>query len=80
VEYLLDTHVLVWFRADPARLGPKTLKLMQQPDTVCVLSSISALELAQLTHKERLTLPQPVDEWFEDSLRRFRFRKSEIDH
>ncbi len=80
MNYLLDTHVLVWFRADPTRLGQETLDLIQQPETVCFLSSVSALELAQLTYKGRLTLPQPVDEWFEDSLRRFRFRRSNIDH
>lgn len=80
MSYLLDTHVLVWYRADPARLGEGTLDLIRQPETDCILSSVSALELAQLTHKGRLTLPQPVDQWFEDSLRRFRFRRSDINH
>ena len=80
MAYLLDTHVLIWFRADPIRLGKKILGLIRQPETECFLSSVNALELAQLTHKGRLTLPQPVDQWFEDSLRRFLFKKSDMNH
>lgn len=80
MAYLLDTHVLIWFRADPAQLGEKTISLIREPTTACILSSVSALELAQLTYKGRLTLSQPVDKWFEDSLRRFCFRKSDMDH
>jgi PIN domain nuclease of toxin-antitoxin system len=80
MAYLLDTHVLIWFRADPTQLGEKTLSLIREPTTHCMLSSVSALELAQLSFKGRLTLPMPVDKWFEDSLRRFRFKKFDMDH
>jgi len=80
VAYLLDTHVLVWFRADPDELGKMTLSRIRQPETNCILSSVNALELAQLTHKGRLTLPQPVEEWFEDSIRRFRFKRFDMNH
>lgn len=80
MAYLLDTHVLVWFRAHPTRLGKKTLDRIRKPETNCILSSVSALELAQLSHKGRLTLPQPVEEWFEDSIRRFHFRHLDMNH
>lgn len=71
MTYLLDTHVLLWFRASPDKLGAKCLRLLKNPKTKCAVSVVSALELAQLVHKNRVSLPQPVDEWLEESTRKF---------
>jgi PIN domain nuclease of toxin-antitoxin system len=74
LSYLLDTHVLLWFRIQPDSLGPQTLKLLSQRKNELSISVISALEIAQLTFKNRITLPQAPDAWFEESLRHFNTR------
>lgn len=63
----LDTHVLLWFRIQPDSLGPKTIEILSQRTNELAFSIISALEIAQLTFKNRITLPQTPDSWFEDS-------------
>ena len=74
MSYLLDTHVLLWFRIQPDSLGSKTLELLSQRKNELAISVISALEIAQLTFKNRITLPQTPDVWFGDSLRHFNTR------
>ncbi|MGJ3241553.1 MAG: type II toxin-antitoxin system VapC family toxin [Opitutales bacterium] len=71
ITYVLDTHVLLWFRIKPDELGPKTLRLLKKPETAIVISIVTALEVALLVHKGRISLPQPVDTWFEVSLTLF---------
>jgi len=74
LSYLLDTHVLLWFRIQPDQLGPKTLKLLSNRKNELTISVISALEIAQLSFKNRITLPKAPDVWFEESLRHFNTR------
>ena len=69
MSYLLDTHVILWFRIQPNSLGPKALKLLGERENVLKVSAISALEIAQLVFKNRIILSQAPDVWFEDSLR-----------
>ena len=69
LSYLLDTHVILWFRIQPNSLGPKALKLLGERENVLKVSAISALEIAQLVFKNRIILSQAPDVWFEDSLR-----------
>jgi len=74
LSYLLDTHVLLWFRIQPGQLGPRTLELLSQRENAVSISVITALEIAQLTFKNRITLPKAPDAWFEESLRHFNTR------
>jgi PIN domain nuclease of toxin-antitoxin system len=43
---LLDTHTLVWFAMDLPRLPSGTRDMLQQPDTVVLVSPVSAFEIA----------------------------------
>lgn len=68
---LLDTHVLIWFRAEPKRLGRSALKMLRARDTAVRISVISSLEIAQLASKGRLALPCDVTGWMRESFRIF---------
>jgi PIN domain nuclease of toxin-antitoxin system len=78
VTYLLDTHVILWFRLEPERLGAKSLKLLSKRQTNLAISAVSALEIAQLVYKGRVEIGQPVDQWFQESLRLFGCRVTAI--
>jgi len=64
VTYLLDTHVILWYRIEPEQLGARTLKLLGRRQTKLAISDVSALEIAQLAYKGRIEIEQPVDQWF----------------
>jgi PIN domain nuclease of toxin-antitoxin system len=56
VEYLLDTHALLWALTQPDRLGGKSRSAIQDPSSTIYVSAASAWELAT---KHRLgKLPQ----------------------
>lgn len=56
VEFLLDTHVLLWALTDPARLGPTGRTLIEDPESNLLISAASAWEIST---KRRLgKLPQ----------------------
>ena len=78
MSYLLDTHVILWFRLEPERLGAKSLKLLSKRQTKIAISAVSALEIAQLVYKGRIEIGQPVDQWFQESLRLFGCRASTL--
>ena len=62
----LDTHALVWWVSDPARLGARARKAIEaainEGDQLAV-SSISTWEIAMLVAARRLELTMDVDTW-----------------
>lgn len=63
---LLDTHALVWWVSDPARIPAKARRLIDSEvkDAVpLVVSSISIWEVAMLVARRRLELTVDADTW-----------------
>lgn len=44
--YLLDTHVVAWWVAEPARIGPKTRDLIDESTNLILVSAVSIAEIA----------------------------------
>lgn len=64
---LLDTHALLWYAEGGGKpFSPTTLETVEKKRAAHALfiSSISIWEIGMLTAKGRLTLSQPVEEWF----------------
>ncbi len=57
--YLVDTHVLLWYMEDNPRLSRKTVKEIESPENIILLSKASLWEIAikLSTGKLRLTMP-----------------------
>ena len=67
---LLDTHVLLWWLADDARLPKAHKKLLanvgaSQP---VIVAEISLWEVATLHNLGRIRLNRPLREWLEDAV------------
>lgn len=64
---VLDTHVLIWWVTDDARLsGPARDALDREsvaPDGQILVSVITAWEIAMLQQRSRLVLSMELDEW-----------------
>ena len=61
---LLDTHVIQWWSAEPARLSRPAEKALNEADELAV-AAISWFELAWLARHERITLTIPIRSWLE---------------
>lgn len=64
---LLDTHVWVWWAAEPKKLAARALKAVESADEVGV-SAISPWEVAMLVSKGRLELDRDVLLWIRQAL------------
>lgn len=66
---VLDTHVLIWWLTDPARLSATARRALRaaakQPGGL-VVSAISVLEIVTAVRRGRLQFSQPVDAWLDD--------------
>jgi len=60
---ILDTHVLLWWALDSARLSPAARRVLTDGRVRLSWSVASTWELAIKVGNGRLRLPEPVDAW-----------------
>jgi PIN domain nuclease of toxin-antitoxin system len=76
---LLDTHVFLWANADPDRLGEHR-ELVADGRTELLWSAASTWEIAIKAGLGRLELPEPVERYVPDRMRRLGVTGLAIDH
>jgi len=67
-SFLLDTHILVWWRLDFAKLSnaqAKVLDALEERGQPAGLSAISLRELAKMIQVGRLTVDMSLESWLE---------------
>ncbi len=64
---VLDTHVLVWWTADPAQLSGPADRALSTADRIGV-PAIVFWEVAILARRKRIDLGARIDEWVRDVL------------
>lgn len=74
---LLDTHVLLWWKADPARLSATARGALDRAATI-LISPISCWEIGMLIEKGRVKLDRPTRVWIADVLAAARFELAEL--
>jgi PIN domain nuclease of toxin-antitoxin system len=62
---LLDTHVLLWWRADGARLSRRALRAIEDADSI-IISPVSFWEVGLLESKGRIRLDRDPFAWVRD--------------
>jgi PIN domain nuclease of toxin-antitoxin system len=82
MRVLLDTHALLWFLIDDARLSAAARRLIENPDTEVEVSPASYWEIAIKISKGKYTLPEPYDVFMtrELAMNDFRILPVEIRH
>lgn len=63
MKLLLDTHIWLWSLSDPARLGKRVLRELNDPANELWLSPISTWEALTLNAKGRIELPEDLGRW-----------------
>ncbi|HEX4420234.1 MAG TPA: type II toxin-antitoxin system VapC family toxin [Kofleriaceae bacterium] len=72
MKLLLDTHVFIWMHGDPDRLSSRARKLLVDADSELHLSVVAAWELGIKLARERLTLPEPLEDYVTSRAQRAR--------
>jgi PIN domain nuclease of toxin-antitoxin system len=75
---LLDTHALLWWLFDDARLPRAARELIGDPDQDVLVSSASAWEIATKHRLGKLPEAGDVPERFDEYVRKARFRELPI--
>ena len=65
---LLDTHAFIWLASNPKELSAAAKRAIQDHAAHLYFSSISALEIAILVKRQRLTLPMEPAAFIERAL------------
>ena len=63
MKLLLDTHIWLWSLGDPARLGKRVRKELQDRDNQAWLSPVSTWEALLLNAKGRIRLRGDIAVW-----------------
>ena len=65
MNYLLDTHVLIWLQGAPEKLGATTTETIFKEANQIYVCTMTSLEIARLVWGGRLTFTMPVSKWIE---------------
>jgi PIN domain nuclease of toxin-antitoxin system len=66
---VLDTHIWVWWAHEPGNLTQRQIDEVKKNErNIIGISAISCWEIAKLVEYNRLELPLPLDEWFNNAL------------
>lgn len=65
LNYLLDTHIWLWWLAFPGKIVPSVVDVIRDPETELWLSAISVWELFTLVRKRRYTANPCPEIWLE---------------
>jgi PIN domain nuclease of toxin-antitoxin system len=68
---VLDSHVVHWWSAEPARISRAATRALDEADALAV-AAISWFELAWLAEHERIVLTIPIRSWLQQLAARVR--------
>lgn len=62
MQYLLDTHVILWWLTEPKKIKPKALKIISERNNKIFISSASFWEIGIKKGLGRITIPHNIIE------------------
>ncbi len=78
MKLLLDTHIWIWSRAEPARLRGKVARALANPANELWLSPLSVWELILLAEKRKVLIGTGVEEWVRVALEKMPVREAPL--
>jgi len=71
LKLLLDTHIWLWSKSDPSRLGKRTAEALSSTANELWLSPVSVWEVLTLAKKKRIRIADPLG-WVESAASQMR--------
>ena len=78
MKLLIDTHIWLWSRAEPARLKRRVARALESTSNELWLSPLSVWELTVLVEKGRVSIGSSVEEWARLALERVSVREAPL--
>ena len=81
MKYLLDSHVWLWaFGAEPGKIGPRTLEILESGDSELYLSAVTSWEICIKWALGRIELKERPDQLVWHSLKENRLIPLPVTH
>jgi PIN domain nuclease of toxin-antitoxin system len=61
MQYIVDTHALIWFLEGNPRLGIAAKQVLENSESKLVLPAIALAEAAFIVEKEKTSIPSVID-------------------
>jgi PIN domain nuclease of toxin-antitoxin system len=61
MQYVIDTHALIWFFEDNPRLSPKVKAVLSDPDSQLILPATALAEAVWIVDRGKTTIPSATD-------------------
>jgi PIN domain nuclease of toxin-antitoxin system len=71
LNLLLDTHIWLWSKSDPSRLGKRAAEALSSASNELWLSPVSVWEVLTLAQKRRIRIANPM-EWVDSAASKLR--------
>lgn len=71
MKLLLDTHIWLWSKSDPGRLGKRAAQVLSSAGNELWLSPVSIWEVLTLAQKKRIRIADPL-RWVESAASQMR--------
>jgi PIN domain nuclease of toxin-antitoxin system len=71
LNFLLDTHIWLWSKSDPSRLGKRVGEALSSAANELWLSQVSIWEVLTLAQKRRISIADPL-RWVESAASQMR--------
>lgn len=78
MKLLLDTHIWIWSRVDPARLKRRVARALGNPSNELWLSPLSVWELTVLADQGRVSIGMGVEEWVRIAMEKTPMREASL--
>ena len=78
MRLLLDTHIWLWSRLAPGRLGRRLSRLLEEGSHELWLSPLSLWETQLLSDKGRISLAPTAQEWITAALEKFPMKEAPL--
>ena len=69
MDYLIDTHTLLWIVTDSPKLSIRAKKLYLNPENKIIFSLASIWELSIKSSLKKLTLDKPLEEFVDEHIK-----------
>ncbi len=78
MRLLLDTHIWLWSRLEPARLGKRLSRALEDEANELWLSPLSVWEVLLLARRGKISLAPTAESWVAAALRKVPMREAPL--
>lgn len=80
MDYLLDTHILLWALLEPSKLSSNVIVTLEDPENTLWISPITLWEILILVEKKRIQLDMDPESWIREIIAQVPIKEAPLNH